>query len=60
VDAERGRFELRTAMGPALVALPYSPRAADQDRFGRLRAGDTVRVEVERVGEGRFEVIRFL
>lgn len=60
VEPDRGRFELRTAMGNGIVALAYSPRAADRDRFGRLRTGDTVRVEVERVGEGRYEVIRFL
>lgn len=60
VEPDRGRFELRTALGNGVVTLAYSPRAADRDRFGRLRTGDTVRVEVERVGQGRYEVIRFL
>lgn len=60
VEPDRGRFELRTALGSGMVTLAYSPRAADRDRFDELRTGDTVRVEVERVGEGRFQVIRFL
>ena len=60
VDVREGRFQLRTSRGTYLVSLPYNPGSATLDRFRRLRAGDTVRIRGELLGNGRIELERFL
>jgi hypothetical protein len=60
VDAQGGRFELRTSAGYYTVSLPYNPGGSVVNRFRRLRAGDSVRIEGELLGAGRVELSRFL
>lgn len=61
IDHQRGMFELRTQYGGVLVvSLPYNPARATEDRFARLRSGDSVRIEGEVLSDGRVQLVRFL
>lgn len=60
VDYRRGQFSVRDRYGrEVLVSLPYGARRSDVDRLRRLRRGEHVRVEVERLNERRAELRRF-
>lgn len=60
VSRDRGQFSVRDRYGrEVLVSLPYRARSRDVDRFRRLRRGEQVRVEVERLNERRAELVRF-
>ena len=57
---ERGFLELRTITGTLLTV--YVPESSDPEtrrRFERIRAGDTVRLEGERLDENRIELLAF-
>ena len=57
---ERGFLELRAINGELLtVYVPESSSAATRDRFNRIRAGDVVRLEGERLSENRLELVAF-
>lgn len=58
---ERGFLELRAANGRLLtIYLPESSSAETRNRFNRIREGDVVRLEGERLDEDRIELIAFL
>lgn len=60
IDHRRGWFELRARDGRDYqVTLPYNPASSLRERFRRLRRGDAVRLEGERLSGGRVEVVRF-
>lgn len=59
IEAQQGRFELRTSRGTYLVSLPYNASRSTVDRFRRLRPGDGVRIEGELFGNRRVELRRF-
>jgi Domain of unknown function (DUF5666) len=57
---ERGFLELRAAGGTlTTVYVPEGSSAETRKRFQRIRVGDTVRVEGERLGEDRLELLAF-
>ena len=57
---ERGFLELRAAGGTlTTVYVPEGSSAETRSRFQRIRVGDTVRVEGERLGEDRLELVAF-
>jgi hypothetical protein len=57
---ERGFLELRALNGTLLtVYVPESTDAATRERFSRIRVGDRVRLEGERLGEDRLELLAF-
>ncbi|MGH7854003.1 MAG: DUF5666 domain-containing protein [Candidatus Binatia bacterium] len=57
---ERGFLELRVLNGDLLtVYVPESSSAATKDRFNRIRVGDQVRLEGERLSEDRLELLAF-
>ena len=57
---ERGFLELRSAGGTlTTVYVPEGSSAETRSRFQRIRVGDTVRVEGERLGEDRLELLAF-
>jgi hypothetical protein len=60
IDVNQGWFELRTQNGTATVTLPYNAGDATRDYFGRLRTGQTVRIEGTNLGNGRVELYRFI
>jgi hypothetical protein len=60
IDHSGGTFELEAQGGRLIVTLPYNPPQATLDYFQRLRAGNTVRLEVVPLTAGRAEVYRFL
>jgi len=58
---ERGFLELRAVNGELLtVYIPESASAAIRDRFNRIRVGDIVRLEGERLSDDRLELVAFL
>jgi translation initiation factor IF-1 len=58
---ERGFLELRTLSGDLLtIYVPESSSEATKSRFNRIREGDHVRVEGERLSENRMELLAFL
>ncbi|HEY7714290.1 MAG TPA: DUF5666 domain-containing protein [Candidatus Binatia bacterium] len=60
LSAERGRLEVRAASGDLLtVYVPDSAGAEIRDRLHRLRVGDYVRIEGERLGEHHLELLAF-
>jgi len=60
IDYQRGTFVLQTqSAGGLLVFLPYNPPASVEERFARLRMGDSVRVEGQLLPDGRVELLRF-
>jgi hypothetical protein len=60
VSPERGVIELRIASGDLLtVYVPPSANTAIRDRLRRIRAGDRIRLEGERLGENRLELLAF-
>lgn len=57
---ERGFLELRVLNGGLLtVYVPESTSASTRDRFNRIRVGDQVRLEGERLSEDRLELLAF-
>lgn len=61
VDAQRGWFEITDSRGAEfLVTLPYEPNRSLRDKFRRIRRGDRVRLEGERLNNTRVEILRFL
>jgi hypothetical protein len=60
VDHDRGTFQLQMQNGTIIVGLPYNPARETNDRFLRLRSGDSVRVEGVFSETGRLELTRFL
>ncbi len=57
---ERGFLELRAAGGALItVYVPEGSSAETRNRFQRIRVGETVRVEGERLGEDRVELLAF-
>ena len=57
---ERGFLELRLLNGELLtVYVPESTSATTKDRFNRIRAGDQIRLEGERLSEDRLELLAF-
>ena len=60
VDAQQGRFQLRASRATYVVSLPYNASSSTIDRFRRLRAGNSVRIQGELLGNGRVELDRFL
>jgi hypothetical protein len=61
VDPRRGTFELRDSRNRLIVvSVPFNAPRAVIDRFNRLRAGDSVRIEGRAVGTDRFELENFL
>ena len=57
---ERGFLELRTVSGDLLtIYVPESSSEATRNRFNRIREGDHVRVEGERLSENRMELVAF-
>jgi hypothetical protein len=60
VDAQQGRFQLRASRATYVVSLPYNASNSTIDRFRRLRAGNSVRIQGELLGNGRVELERFL
>ncbi len=60
VDYNQGWFELRTQQGTATVTLPYNVGDATRDYFGRLRTGQSVRLEGTNLSNGRIELYRFI
>lgn len=61
VLAERGFLELRAPNGRLLtIYLPESSSVETKNRFNRIREGDVVRLEGERLDEDRIELIAFL
>jgi len=57
---ERGFLELRTVSGDLLtIYLPESSSEATKSHFNRIREGDHVRVEGERLSENRMELLAF-
>lgn len=58
---ERGFLELRTLSGDLLtIYVPESSSEATKSHFNRVREGDHVRVEGERLSENRMELLAFL
>jgi translation initiation factor IF-1 len=57
---ERGFLELRTINGALFtVFVPEDSSTETRRRFERIRAGDTVRLEGERLDESRIELLAF-
>lgn len=57
---ERGFLELRALNGDLLtVYVPESTSSSTRDRFNRLRVGDQVRLDGERLSEDRLELLAF-
>lgn len=57
---ERGFLELRTINGSLLtVYLPEGSNSETRGRFERIRTGDMVRLEGERLDENRIELLAF-
>jgi len=57
---ERGILELRVLNGDLLtIYVPETSSAATKDRFNRIREGDHVRIEGERLSEDRLELLAF-
>jgi len=57
---ERGILELRVLSGDLLtIYVPESSSAATKNRFNRIREGDHVRIEGERLSEDRLELLAF-
>jgi hypothetical protein len=57
---ERGFLELRMTNGQLLtVYVPESSSEQTRNRFNRIRAGDMVRLEGERLSEDRLELLAF-
>jgi hypothetical protein len=60
IDQRRGTFELRTRDRRTVqVVLPARVDRRTEDRFLRLRRGDTVRVEAVELSRNRLELRRF-
>jgi hypothetical protein len=59
VEVDRGRFTLQATRASYLVTLPYDASPTTVDRFNRLRAGDSIRIEGELLNNGRIELHRF-
>jgi hypothetical protein len=60
VVPERGFLELRVLNGDLItVYVPESSSAAVKNRFNRIREGDLVRLEGERLSEDRLELLAF-
>jgi hypothetical protein len=61
VMTERQVLELRTTDGDLLtIYVPDWLNDAAKNRFQRIRAGDYVRLEGERLSENRMELVAFL
>jgi len=61
IDTRQGWFELRQNRGgTVVVTLPYEPGRGVRDRFRRLRRGDVIRIEGQRLNNSRVELHRFL
>lgn len=61
IDHDRGLFQLQTGYsGTVTVSLPYNAPRSMENYFHGLRTGSSVRVEATRLGDGRYEVYRFL
>lgn len=57
---ERGFLELRALNGDLLtVYVPESTSSSTRDRFNRLRVGEQVRLDGERLSEDRLELLAF-
>lgn len=57
---ERGMLELRLVNGQLLtVYMPESASEATKSRFNRVREGDVVSIEGERLGDNRLELLAF-
>ena len=57
---ERGFLELRVLNGDLItVYMPESSSAAVRNRFNRIREGDQVRLEGERLSDDRLELLAF-
>ncbi len=57
---ERGFLELRMTSGQLLtVYVPESSSAETRNRFNRVRVGDMVRLEGERLSDDRLELLAF-
>ena len=57
---ERGLLELRLLNGDLItVYVPESSSVATKSRFDRIRDGDNVRLEGERLSENRMELLAF-
>lgn len=60
IDQRQGWFEMNDRYGTRVtVTLPYQANRGLVDRFQRLRRGDRVRIEGERLNSSRMEVHRF-
>ena len=60
IDQRQGWFEMNDRYGTRVtVTLPYQPNRSLTDRFQRLRRGDRIRIEGERLNASRMEVHRF-
>jgi len=61
VDVRGGVFEVRQGRDPAVVVVMPADRVRSLDeRFRRLRPGQTVRLEVVVIGGNRMRLVRFL
>lgn len=59
IDQRQGWLEMDDRYGTrVLVTLPYQANRGLSDRFNRLRRGDRVRIEGERLNAGRMELHR--
>ena len=58
-EPRRGYFTVVVARETLFVYVPRSVRAEDVQRLDRLRPGDRVRLEVQPIGRGEMELVRF-
>jgi hypothetical protein len=57
---ERGLLELRVLNGDLIIVyVPESSSSATRSRFDRIREGDQVRLEGERLSDNRMELVAF-
>jgi hypothetical protein len=60
INGQRGFFEVHSRFGNVVrVMLPYNPPRQLKEKFYRLRSGDYVRVEGERLGDDRLMLRAF-
>ena len=60
IDRTRGTFEVRAGNATFTAALGYNASSTVRDRYGRLRAGDYVRMEGTWTGQNLLQVERFI
>lgn len=61
LDRGRGLFEVRNPQNRlVIVTIPFNPKQAVNDRFNRLRVGETIRLEGRFLNNDRLELVNFL